>query len=110
MDNLLSNAIKFTPPEGRISIRLGASDGRCNIDITDTGPGIRLDEADRVFEAFYQGSAPARGYVKGSGLGLSIAREYLVAHDGEIAVLGKDGAGGAHLRVSLPLNGKQETT
>lgn len=108
VDNLLSNAIKFTPVGGRIEIDLKKENGQAILEVTDSGPGIERDEWERVFEAFYQGRRRPTGYVKGSGLGLSIAREYVLAHQGTIAVVAHDGPG-ARLRVSLPLElGREE--
>lgn len=109
VDNLFSNAIKFTPPGGRIAVRLHEQDGTVQLEVTDSGPGIDADEWDRVFEAFYQGRRRPSGYVKGSGLGLSIAREYVIAHQGTIAVAEHQGPG-ACLRVTLPLEPGRETT
>lgn len=102
VDNLISNAIKFSPQRGRIKIRLMALDNQAVLDIRDQGPGIAPEQSSRIFEAFYQGSAPYTGHVKGSGLGLSIAREYVQAHGGTIGVV-EDGLAGAHMRVTLPL-------
>lgn len=102
VDNLLSNAIKHTPQNGTIRVSLAPAPDHVTLDVEDTGPGLQPEEAERVFEAFYRGSAPASGYIKGSGLGLSIAKEYVLAHDGHIEVI--SGAGpGAHFRVKLPL-------
>jgi two-component system sensor histidine kinase GlrK len=99
-DNLLSNAIKFTPSGGGITIRLRGG-AQALVDVRDEGPGIDRDEREKVFAAFYQGRARAQGHVNGSGLGLSIAQEYVKLHDGRIDILDADR--GAHLRVSLPL-------
>lgn len=100
-DNLLSNAIKFTPAGGSVAVRLHCDDGRARVDVRDDGPGIDRDEREKVFAAFYQGRAVAQGHIKGSGLGLSIAEEYIKLHDGRVDIL--DAHRGAHLHVSLPL-------
>jgi two-component system sensor histidine kinase GlrK len=71
------------------------------IDILDDGPGIAEEEQEKVFEAFYQGSAPSKAHVNGTGLGLAISREYVSAHGGTIRVLSS--ARGAHLQIRLPL-------
>ena len=103
IDNLLSNAIKHSPYGGAIRIRLAQESVWVTLDVIDDGPGIEKEEAVKVFEAFYQGRAAREGHVAGSGLGLSIAREYIVAHKGKIeAVTGT--TQGAHLRVRLPTN------
>jgi two-component system sensor histidine kinase GlrK len=109
IDNLFSNAIKFTPPEGRITVRLWAYNEQAHLEVTDSGPGIDADEWERVFEAFYQGRRRPSGYVKGSGLGLSIAREYVLAHQGTIAVAEHESPG-ASLKVTLPLEPGREWT
>ncbi len=101
LDNLLSNAIKYSPASGKIRLRLSSHDGSAAIDVQDEGPGIDADERDRIFEAFYQGRAVAKGHIKGSGLGLSIAQEYVRLHGGSIEA--RDAVVGAHLHVTLPL-------
>lgn len=117
LDNLLSNAVKYTSPAGTIEIRLtcaanpeystGASKETdiAVLDVIDTGPGIQPNEKDKIFETFYRGEIPHGGYIKGSGLGLSIAKEYVMAHEGSIEVI-EDAiiTRGAHLRVTLPVS------
>lgn len=102
-DNLLSNAIKYSPDGGEIQISLGRDTGRAVVDVRDQGPGIDPREREQVFEAFFQGHKSARGPVKGSGLGLSIAHAYVRLHKGSIQVM--DSNRGAHVRVALPLAG-----
>lgn len=112
IDNLFSNAIKFTPPGGRIVVNLSAEPSQVRLRVRDSGPGIPPEERDKVFDAFYQGKQQPSGYVKGSGLGLSIAREYVAAHDGSVAVLDQDGEG-ACVEVVLPrgaLGSRQRST
>lgn len=101
LDNLMSNAIKYSPPGGRVQIRLMRQEGHAVIEIHDEGPGISPEDKDRIFEPFYQGSARYDGHVKGTGLGLAIAHEYVRAHLGSIEVA--DAPSGACLRVRLPL-------
>jgi len=104
VDNLLSNAIKYSPRSGEIALSLATRDGFAILDVVDQGPGIPPDDRNRIFESFYQGTAPADGRIKGSGLGLAIAREYAVAHGGRIEVLDRtDGQRGAWFRLWLPL-------
>jgi two-component system sensor histidine kinase GlrK len=74
------------------------------LDVIDRGPGIELQERERIFDSFYQGKPPVDGRVKGSGLGLAIAHEYALAHGGRIDVLDRvDREHGAHFRLWLPL-------
>ncbi|HHS83404.1 MAG TPA: HAMP domain-containing histidine kinase [Gammaproteobacteria bacterium] len=103
MDNLLSNAVKFTPVGGCIWIDMKKEQGRLVLDVRDNGPGIDARDRKNIFEAFYQGRRQTDSHIKGSGLGLSIAREYVSAHYGTIAVIDTGRGGGAHLRVTLPL-------
>ncbi len=108
MDNLLSNAVKFSPNQGRIKIKLCRDEMDAVLDVQDQGPGISFEQREKIFDAFYQGSAPYTGHVSGTGLGLSIVREYLHVHDGTIEVV-NDGGEGAHLRVRLPLQQELES-
>ena len=103
MDNLLSNAVKFTPVGGCIWIDMKKEHGRLVFDVRDNGPGIDSRDRKHIFEAFYQGRRQTDSHIKGSGLGLSISREYVSAHYGAIAVIDTGRSGGAHLRVMLPL-------
>lgn len=100
VDNLLSNAIKYSPVGGKISINLRENQSQAILDVFDSGPGIRAEEGSKIFETFYQGAPPTEGHIKGSGLGLSIAREHVLAHRGLIKPLFD--SLGAHLQVILP--------
>ena len=99
LDNLLSNAVKFSPERGLISIKLYKLQGDAVFEVLDEGPGIPEPERERVFEAFYRGSETPLAAVKGSGLGLSIVREYVTLHRGSVEAL--DGPG-AHFIVRFP--------
>lgn len=101
IDNLLSNAVKFSPYEGLIRVQLSSHEGRAVLDVIDSGPGIDPEERDKVFEPFYQGRIAPEGYVKGTGIGLSVVAEYVKLHSGTIQIV--DGHVGARFRVSLPL-------
>jgi two-component system, NtrC family, sensor histidine kinase GlrK len=103
VDNLLSNAIKYSPMGGVIGLFLKLEDGQAILNVEDQGPGIKADEREKVFEAFYQGQSSDTGYVKGTGLGLSIAREYIRLHQGMIEVIERQQ--GASFRVALPAMG-----
>ena len=73
------------------------------IDVRDEGPGIPEEERERIFEAFFQGKSALSGgsVIKGSGIGLAIAREYARAHGGEIEVR-PSATGGAWMRLRIP--------
>ena len=106
LDNLISNAIKFSPPGGTVRVSASRNGSHAMLDVVDQGPGIRPDERERVFEPFYQGSESGTGAVRGTGIGLSVVKEYAIAHGGTVEVL--DTAGGAHLRLKLPVAGPGE--
>ena len=101
VDNLLSNAVKYSPQGGTVRLALKEAGNDVILDVYDDGPGISDGEAEKIFDVFYQGSPPADGYIKGSGLGLSIAREYVLAHHGHIEALSD--SDGAHFRVTFPI-------
>ncbi|MNS72280.1 Sensor histidine kinase QseE [compost metagenome] len=71
-----------------------------HIDVCDAGPGIAVNDRDRIFEPFFRGERQPEHTVKGTGIGLSIVQEYIAAHGGRIALL-PDGPG-ARFRIELP--------
>jgi two-component system sensor histidine kinase GlrK len=108
LENLLSNALKFTPSGGTIHLHAYPDGETTVIDCADTGPGIAPEERDKVFDAFYSGSTPHGGPLKGTGIGLSVVREFVEAHGGTVDIL----TGiypGAHLRVRLPAVVRRES-
>lgn len=90
--NLASNAIKYTPAGGSIQISTGSLDHQVWFRVQDTGPGVSADEQELIFEPFYRGEQ-GRKIKQGMGLGLSIARDILFAHGGEIEVHSLPGQG-----------------
>lgn len=98
--NLLLNAIRFSPQGGTIRLVVLSLPGRVSVDIVDQGPGVALADRDRIFEPFYRGERQPEGAVRGTGIGLSIVHEYIVAHGGRVELLA--GSPGAHFRIELP--------
>ena len=99
--NLVGNAIKFTD-SGEVRITAKAVDGHFAVGVTDTGPGIPLEEQERVFEQFHQvdnSSTKAKG---GTGLGLAIAKQIVEMHGGRIWVESTLGQG-ATFQMELPI-------
>ena len=86
--NLLSNAFRWTPNGGRIELALDAANGTVAVAVDDTGPGIPLEDRERIFRAFW-----SRGGGGGTGLGLAIARELAEALGGSIEVESELGRG-----------------
>lgn len=99
--NLLSNAFKFTQRGGRIRLRARGAEGRLEIEVEDSGVGIPADKLPQVFEKFFQVENRAQPKSTGSGLGLSIAREFMEAHGGSIHVHSEVDRG-SRFYVSLP--------
>lgn len=84
--NVVGNALKYTPEEGRVTVRLDASEAGFTCEVADTGPGIDPDEQDRVFEKFYRAETARGAGVTGTGLGLPLAREVARLHGGDITL------------------------
>jgi heavy metal sensor kinase len=101
--NLLDNAIKYSPTNSRISVQVQrGAENRAWLDITDQGPGIPVEHQSYVFDRFYRVDPARSRELGGVGLGLSITRWAVEAHDGEISLQSKEGHG-ATFRISLPL-------
>jgi len=106
LGNLLSNAIKYTP-EGTVSIGASVQDGAVAIVVADTGIGVAPSEQERIFEPFYRSQRDKR-FPQGMGLGLSIARDLVVAHGGRLQVESQPGEGSRFI-ILLPLQAGQRT-
>ena len=100
--NLLDNALKFTPSGGTISLGASAKSDFVEIRIVDNGIGIPQHHLDRVFERFFQVDSSSTRQFGGSGLGLSIVREIVLAHDGKIFVESEEGKGTSFL-ILMPI-------
>ncbi len=99
--NLLSNALKFTPEDGRIEVVVESAGNEARISVADSGPGIPLDERERVFDRFWRGAAASA--VSGRGIGLAVVADNVGAHRGRVELESSD-TGGAKFVVTLPLN------
>jgi signal transduction histidine kinase len=93
--NLLSNALKFTEASGTIDVDVGvAVDGATAVlTVRDTGIGIAPEELPRVFERFYQADSSATRRYEGTGIGLSLAKELVELHGGELSATSAPGVG-----------------
>lgn len=99
--NLLSNAIKFAPAGGRVDVSLAATPAGVEVTVQDDGPGFAPEQAERLFERFYQVDMEGTRRHGGAGIGLSLARELVQLHGGTITA-SSDGRRGARFVVSLP--------
>lgn len=106
MYNLLSNAFKFTPENGEVTVRLRTveQEGReaLEISVEDSGIGIPPEAQQKVFERFYQHPTPGHMINQGSGIGLSIAGEFIKMHGGTIDLESEVGKGST-FTVTVPL-------
>ncbi|MES1157844.1 MAG: ATP-binding protein [Haliangium ochraceum] len=102
--NLIGNAVRYTPPGGTVTVRGQRTELGVRIEVQDTGPGIPKAYHTAVFDKFFRvpgTSAP------GAGLGLYIAREITVAHDGRLSLTSEPGQGATFV-VDLPAAGDEE--
>lgn len=98
--NLLDNAIKFTPTGGSISIKAWEEDRSVHVTVSDTGIGIPENVLPLLFQRFYQADASITRKYGGTGLGLYICKNIIDAHQGEIWIESKEGAGTTvHIRL-----------
>lgn len=86
LDNLLSNAINYTPEGGCIEIMWRSTGNNLLIDVANSGDPIPSEDAERVFEPFFQSIAKRSGPIKGSGIGLSVARQCIEAQGGSLCL------------------------
>jgi signal transduction histidine kinase len=89
LGNLLSNGVRHTPSGGSVEIRVVGADDGVIVEVRDTGEGMSSDELARAFERFYKGAPSSHG----SGLGLTIARNLVRAHGGEMTAASRPGHG-----------------
>ena len=83
LSNLVGNALRYTPEGGRVDVSCGLSEGAAFIAVDDSGPGIPVEDRERVFDRFYRGGT---GSEIGSGLGLSIVRAIAVRHQAKVSL------------------------
>lgn len=107
LDNLYSNAVHYGPESGKIWVRSVRCSGRLRLEVANSGEPIPLAEQPLIFEPFYQGRILRKGAVKGSGLGLSIARDCLRRMNGELNLVSVDYAP-VCFRIELPLTAENE--
>ena len=96
--NLVDNAIKFTPPAGRVRIRLTETPSLVVVDVIDTGPGVPSDAQEHIFDRFYRSDG---NDAAGTGLGLSLARSGIEAIGGRLT-LEQSGPDGSTFRITIP--------
>ncbi len=105
--NLLTNARNYAPAETEIALAVEQQGDRMVFSVSDSGPGIPMEERQRIFEPFYRIQSRADSVVPGSGLGLAISRSLVELHGGNIRVEDSP-TGGARFVFSLPIEGPDE--
>ena len=101
--NLLFNAIKFTPKGGNILVSTSRLDETALIEIKDTGIGIAEEKLELIFNRFWQETTDSNGEKKGTGIGLSLVKELIDLHRGQVKVKSQKGQG-TTFSVELPLS------
>jgi len=91
--NLLSNAVKFTPDGGRVHVSAKLDTDHVNVAVSDTGPGIALEDQRSLFEPFKQVGKDAARKAEGTGLGLALTKRFVELHGGRIRVDSAPGKG-----------------
>jgi signal transduction histidine kinase len=102
LKQIIDNAYKFSSPTGKVSISLKKTDTDISLKVDDSGIGIPREDLSKVFEKFYQVDAEQAGQVRGFGLGLYYAREFLRLHGAGIVIDSTPGSG-TSVTVTFPL-------
>jgi signal transduction histidine kinase len=98
--NLIDNAVKYTPAGGRVEVSVRAEGNQAVLAVRDTGVGIPADELPRIWDRLFRGDTSRTE--RGLGLGLSLVRAVVQAHDGTVEVKSEPGTGST-FAVRLPL-------
>ncbi len=106
LTNILDNALRHTPEGGRITLAAKEVNDMVELSVEDTGPGLSLEDINRIFERFYRTDSSRQREDGGSGLGLAIARSIVQAHGGQLSAESESGSG-LKVKIRLP---KKSTT
>jgi two-component system sensor histidine kinase VicK len=101
--NLMSNAVKFTPKSGTISVNAHLNEDVVTVEISDTGIGISKEDITRLFDEFYRVDNQINQDVKGTGLGLPLAKKIVEAHHGKMWITSTVNQG-TTFHFTLPVN------
>ncbi|MFC7515240.1 sensor histidine kinase [Herbaspirillum sp. GCM10030257] len=99
VSNLVDNAIRYTPPGGKVMLRITQDDGEPRLEVEDSGPGIVQSERERVFAPFYRAASAQEANVHGSGLGLTIVRDIAAMHKASVQL--EEGTSGLGLKAQI---------
>ena len=101
--NLLDNAVKYTPPGGRITVGVRATQAQAVLELSDSGVGMPSDLLPHVFDLFTQGERTLDRAQGGLGLGLALVRRLVGLHGGDVQAESEGSGRGSTFRVTLPL-------
>ena len=101
MRNLVDNAIKYTPAAGKVDVEVRASDNGATLTVEDSGPGIPVEERDRVFDRFYRIAGSEAG---GSGIGMAIVKAIADRHGAKLVLGQSERLGGLSVSVEFRRN------
>ena len=102
LTNLISNAVKASPPEATVTLRSVVDQGSVRIEVEDEGRGLSIEDAARVFDPFWRSRGTVKAAQRGSGIGLTLVKEYVKSMGGEVGVRSQLGAGSTFF-FTLPL-------
>jgi len=103
--NLIDNAIKYAADGKKIALTLRREADRIVLDVRDWGPGIAVEEHERIFERFYRAQSVRLKPIRGSGIGLALVRHIVRAHHGDVTVTSAPDQGST-FRIWLPISDK----
>ncbi len=101
LTNIVDNALRHTPEGGQIILAARQVEVMVELSVQDSGPGLNIEDADRIFERLYRADPSRYREDGGSGLGLAIAKSIIQAHGGQISAESEPGAG-LKIRIRLP--------
>mgnify|MGYP001074498993 CR=1 FL=1 len=102
-DNVIMNAVKYNKKKGKVTVRCAAEGETVTVEIEDTGSGIPREDLEHIFDLFFRGSRSAVNDVPGLGLGLTLVKQIIDAHNGSVAIASDVGAG-TTVTISLPVH------
>lgn len=107
--NLVNNALKFTPQGGQVQLVLSRSEGRAQLDVIDSGIGLADDSMEKIFDLFGQAENQHQTHQReGLGIGLSLVRQLVEAHEGSVSVHSEGPGFGCTFSIWLPLCEQQD--
>jgi signal transduction histidine kinase len=93
LQNVVGNAIKYSPAGATVDVETRADAGRVRITVVDRGIGIDAEDLPHVFKPFFRGRRASDAQIQGTGIGLTVVRHVVDAHDGDVRVMSRPGEG-----------------